>query len=430
MVNTIVTNGRGARNGLEEAYSLTEIVGHKVVLRGRRIGRLSDLVIVEHIKLPEVTHFVISRPFGHPSIVVPFEKVVSIEPKRVTIDIDSFDPYIRELAPEEILLKDHVLDKKVLDIDGREVEVVYDIRLVKRGGKLYVTDADLSHYGLLRRIGLGRLASFISSLAAKIQEQTVSWAYIQPLPTTISTFKGDVKLNILKEKLSDMHPVDLADILEELDREQRVAIFNSLDTEQASDTLEEIEPNVQRDLVFSLERNKVALLIDDMTPGQAADILSVLPWEDTKNILKLLSPSNATKIQSILKKQEENILNFTTQEFLKFSPDRTAGEVQDAFRTAARGKDVIMYLYIVDPHDKLLGVIDIKELLLANEADTLGSIMTETLITLNPESTLKEASMMFSRYGFRAIPVTDKDDRILGVIHYRDVMELKHRFLG
>jgi Mg/Co/Ni transporter MgtE len=337
---------------------------------------------------------------------------------------------VRELRPDEILLKDHVLDKKVVDIEGREVEIVYDIRLVKRAGKLYVTDVDLSRYGLLRRVGLKRLANFIYNLADKIKEQTVSWAFIQPLPPTMSLFKGDVKLNILKEKLSDMHPVDLADILEELDRDQRVAIFDGLDTEQASDTLEEIDPNVQRDLVFSLRKERVAELIDEMTPGQAADILSVLALEDATAILKMLSPENANKIESILKKQEENILNFTTQEFLKLSPGMTAGEVQDEFRSLARGKDVIMYLYVVDEQDKLLGVIDIKELLMAKDADRLGDIMTETIISLNPDNTLKEASAMFARYGFRAIPVTDENDRILGVIHYRDMMNLNHRFLG
>jgi len=426
-MNTVITNNK---NGGEQIYSLMDIIGYRVSLGGKRIGKLADLVVVEHIKLPQVTNIVVTRPFGNPSIVVPFEKVLSIEPKEVTIDIESFDAFVRELRPDEILLKDHVLDKKVVDIEGREVEIVYDIRLVKRAGKLFVTDVDLSRYGLLRRVGLKRLANFIYSLADKIKEQTVSWAYIQPLPPTISLFKGDVKLNILKEKLSDMHPVDLADILEELDREQRVAIFDGLDTEHASDTLEEIDPNVQRDLVFSLTKERVAELIDEMTPGQAADILSVLAWEDAATITKLLSPENASKIESILKKQDENILNFTTQEFLKLPPGLTAGQVEDEFHNLARGKDVIMYLYVVDGQDKLLGVIDIKELLMAKDSDRLGDIMTETIISLNPDNTLKEASAMFARYGFRAIPVTDENGRILGVIHYRDMMNLNHRFLG
>jgi CBS domain-containing protein len=427
MMNTTIENNK---NGVEQIYSLTDIIGYRVMLRDKRIGRLADLVVVVQAKLPEVKHIAVTRPFGNPTLLVPYEKVLSIEPKQVTIDVDSLDAYVRELGPDEVLLKDHVLDKKVVDIDGREVEIVYDIRLVKRGGRLYVTDVDVSRYGLLRRVGLKGFADFIYNLADKIKEQTVSWAYIQPLPTQISIFKGNVKLNILKEKLSDMHPVDLADILEELDREQRVAIFDGLDTEHASDTLEEIDPNVQRDLVSSLRKEKVAQLIDEMTPGQAADILSVLAWEDTKEILTMLDPANASKIESLLKKQEESILNFTTQEFLKFDPSRTVGEVQDEYRSAARGKDVIMYLYIVDAGDKLLGVIDIKELLMAQDADRLGDIMTRTIISLKPESTLKEASALFARYGFRAIPVTDENDRVLGVIHYRDVMKLKHRFLG
>jgi magnesium transporter len=421
---------RGNRTGPEEAYLLAEIIGYKVLLGSKRIGKLTDMVAVEQLRLPEVTSIVVSRPFGQPTIIVPLEKVTAIEPGRVTIDVEAFDPYVRALRQEEILLRDHVLDKKVLDIEGREVEVVYDIRLTRRGGKLYVTGVDLSRYGLMRRIGLGWLGNFIAGLASKMREQSVPWTYIQPLPMEISTFKGAVKLNVLKEKLADMHPVDLADILEDLDREQRVAIFNSLDTEQASDTLEEIDPNVQRDLVFSLEKKKVAALIDEMTPGQAADILSVLPAEDTKAILELLGGENAAKIQAILEKQEENILNYTTQEYLRFSPDTTAGEVQEAYRTLARGLDVIMYLYVVGENRKLLGVIDIKELLMAKGTDLLRDIMTESLITLKPENTLKDASVMFARYGFRAIPVANEHGRILGVLHYRDVMDLKHRFVS
>ena len=105
----------------------------------------------------------------------------------------------------------------------------------------------------------------------------IPWTCIQPLPTNIGRFKGNVKLNVLKEKLSEIHPVDLADILEEMDHDQRVMVFSTLDHEQATDTLEEIEPKVQREIISSLSTEKVVQLINDMTPGQAADILSVLP---------------------------------------------------------------------------------------------------------------------------------------------------------
>jgi len=420
-------NQTANKNHVEHSFFLSEILGARIVRAGKKVGKLSDFVVKENHTLPVVTHLYISRPFGE-SAVIPWARVTSIVDRQIVIDVDRLADYEGVPADDALLLKDYVLDKKVLDMEGREVEVVYDVRLVLRNHTLYVSDVDLSRYGLLRRIGLKGLADFIYGLADSIKEQTISWAYIEPLPTQISGFKGDVKLKVLKEKLSDMHPVDVADILEDLDPEQRVVLFDGLDADQASDALEEIDPDVQRELVPSLKKEKVAQLIDEMTPGQAADILSVLPASEANSILPLLSAENANKVKSILEKQEENILNYATREYLTFTPDRTVEQVQDEYRLAARGKDVIMYLYVVDERRKLLGIIDIKELLLAPDQVRLKDIMVDNIISLEPDSTLKEAAAMFARYDFRALPITDDNDVILGVVPYRDVMKLTHRF--
>jgi magnesium transporter len=410
-------------------YFLSEILGAKVILNGKKIGKLSDIIIKENGKVPLVTHFYVSRSFGNPSLLIPWENIISLTTKEININIDNLGKYEGVPSEDALLLKDYILDKKVLDIDDREVEIVYDVKLVIKNNKLYVTDVDLSKYGLLRRIGLKSVANFIYKLADKIKDETISWTYIQPLPTKISTFKGNVKLKILKEKLSEIHPVDLADILEELDQEQRITIFDKLDTDHASDVLEEIDPSVQRVLVPSLKKEKAALLIDEMTPGQAADVLATLPFSEAKIILKLLDEENAKKIQSILEKQEENILNFATSNFLKFPPDITVKQTLEEYQLTAKGKDVIMYIYIVDSQERLQGVIDIKELLMADDETTLKDIMSTSIISLKPESTLKEASAMFTRYSFRAIPVTDDNNKIDGVVLYRDAMNLTHHFL-
>ncbi len=414
----------------EPSYFLSEILGASVHLRNKKIGKLSDIIIRENGKFPYVTHFYVTRSFGNPSLLIPWEHIRSITDKDVIIDIDDLEKFEGVPAEEAVLLKDYILDKKVLDIEDREVEVVYDVKLVIKNNKLYVSEVDLSRYGLLRRMGLTGVANFIYNMADKIRDETISWAYIQPLPAKIGSFKGNVKLKILKEKLSEIHPVDLADILEELDPEQRVTIFDKLDTERASDVLEEIDPSVQRDIVSSLNKEKVALLIDKMTPGQGADVLSALPTVYVNTILELMDKEKAEKIQSILEKQEENILNFATQNFLKFQPGITVGQAREEYQRIARGKDVVMYLYIVDGQNKLLGIIDIKELLLAEDAAILKDIMATGIIRLKPESTLREASIMFARYSFRAIPVTDDNNIILGVVLYRDVMNLTHHFLG
>jgi len=417
------------RQAPSETFFLSEIMGLRVVCDEKKLGRLADLVIVDQGKLPEVTQVYVTRPFGYAAFLFPWDKVVSMTKNELVVRVDRLEEYEADPADESILLKDHVLDKKVLDIEGREVEVVYDVKLALKDGKLWVSDVDLSRYGLLRRIGLKWLANFIYGLADKIKHQTVSWTYIQPLPTQIGSFSGDVRLKVFKEKISEMRPADLADILEEMDPEPRIRVFEGLDTSQASDALEEIEPNVQRALVSSLKKDKVARLIDEMTPAQAVDILRVLSSADADAILKLLAPENAKKIESILELQEEKILNYATQKVLKFRPDQTVDQTQDEFRRKARGLDVVMYVYVVDEHDRLLGVINIKDLLQASEEAQLKDVMVDDIITLNPDSTLRDASAVFARYGFRAIPVTDEQDRMLGVVPYRDVMSLNHRFL-
>jgi CBS domain-containing protein/sporulation protein YlmC with PRC-barrel domain len=417
------------KNPVEEAFYLTELLGARVYANDRKLGKLKDVVAVDQGKLAEVTHFQIGRPFGDPSLLVPLPKVRSFGLREIVLENGDPDSYVRALQPEEVLLRDYLLDKKVLDMEDREVEVVYDMRLVRTNGKIYVSDVDISRYGLLRQLGLTGLANRLSKRDGEAGKNLIPWSYVQPLSPHLGALEGNLKLNVLKEELAEIHPVDLADILEELDSPQRATIMEGLDTEHASDTLEEIEPAVQRDIVRSLRKDRVAELIREMTPGQAADILSVLPSEDKKAILKLLEPSQVAKIEQILEKQDIDIISFATHRFFKFPPDITVEQAQVKCREMAKQTDVVMYLYIVDPRDKLLGVADIKDLFMAGDNELLGDLMAENVIVLNPGSTMKEAVDLFNRYHFEALPVVGVSNIILGVVPYRDAMNLKHRML-
>jgi CBS domain-containing protein len=418
-----------ARNGVEKRYFLTELIGARAYCQGKKIGKLTDVIVVDQGKLAEVTHFQISRPFGNPALLVPQQKAQTLGPRELIVDIEGLQSYVRGLLPGEVPLRDYLLDKKVLDIEGREVEVVYDIRLAFTGDKVYVSDVDISRYGLLRQLGLRGLANRLSKRTGDGEKNLIPWSYIQPLPPQLGALKGDLTLSILKERLADIHPVDLADILEELDSSQRASILEGLDTEQASDTLEEVEPAVQRDIVRSLRKDRVAELIREMTPGQAADILSVLPSEDKKAILKLLEPSQLTKIEEILEEQDLKIINFASTRIFKFPPDITVEEAQLKCREMAKRVDVVWYLYIVDTTDTLLGVADMKDLFMAGDSELLRDLMVENVITLNPGSTMKEALDLFTRYGFQALPVVSVNNVILGAVPCRDVMNVKHRVL-
>jgi len=413
----------------EEVFFLSEIIGARVKCNGRKLGKLADVIAVDQGKLAEITQLQIKPPYGEPAMIVPYSAVRSLSHREVVIELADPTSYVRESAPDEVLVSDYLFDKKVLDIEDREVEVVYDIRLLNRNGKLYVTDVDISRYGLLRRMGMTSLATVFYRQGGEEKKQLIPWSYVQALGSHLGSLQGELKLNILKEALSEIHPVDLADIVEELDSEQRVTLMEGLDPSQASDTLEEIDPAVQRDIVFALKKERVAQLIGEMTPGQAADILSVLPSDEKRTIIKLLEPKLVDKIGEIIEKQETNILNFATSKFLKCSGEMTADDTLRLFRKNARGMDVVMYFYIVDESEKLLGVLDIKELLIAEPASKLKDLMVENVISLKCDCPMKEAASAFLRYGFRALPVVDDNEILQGVVPYRDVMNLKHRML-
>lgn len=414
---------------LHQVYFLTQILNKKVFWNGKKIGRLADVAIIDSGKLAEVTHIVIGRPYGDPPLLVPMEKVLSMDKTRVVVDMPSLIFYQGAPQADTVVLKDHILDKKVLDMEDKEVEMVYDVKMTLINSKLFVTDVDLSKYGLLRRMGLKWLADIIYRPKKKPNQEIIAWKYVQPLPNRIGSFSGDVKLNILKERLHDIDPVDLADILEELEPSQRAVLFGELETGHASDTLEEIDPHVQRELVSSLKTERVAQLINEMTPAQAADVLAALPAGQVDGILPLLDKEAAKKIQSILEKQEAKIIDYATADFVQFGPDVSVAQVEEEFPKVTRGKDVITYVYITGIEGKLLGVADLKDILLADDKLPLKDIMDKNVISLSPASTLKQTRRMFRHYRFKALPILDEHGRILGVIPDRDIMNLKHKFL-
>ncbi|MEI8186143.1 MAG: CBS domain-containing protein [Chlorobiaceae bacterium] len=410
---------------LDREFYLTEIVGRRIYLKTRSIGKLKDFVIQENAgKVPEVTHILVHQPYGEPLLLLPWDKITLISNTEIVSEITSAEGY--ELNPLEnhIFLKDYILDKKILDMDGHEVEVVYDVKLLFQNERLFVTDVDFNRFRILRRMGFKKLANY---LARHKEGSSISWLYVQPLPDTIGSFEGNVKLNVLKENINDIHPVDLADILEELEGSQRMAVFNQIEPELASDTLEEVEPRVQRELIRSMEKERAAELINDMSPAQVADILSALPASEADEIIEFVDSENKQRVQQMIDKHDENIMLYSTQQVIKRPHDTIVRDVINNYRDVAGDMDVIMYVYVVNEENILQGVVDLRELIAAEPELTLGEIMTDSLITLNPDETLQDAFDMFERYSFRAIPITDESDYLLGVVSFHDIKGVKPR---
>ncbi len=410
---------------LEQEFYLSELIGRRVYLTSTRIGKLKDLVIQEHTgKVPEVTHLVVHRPYGEPPLLLPWERISLISNTEIVSDIADAEEYKLDPEASYIFLKDYILDKKILDMEDHEVEVVYDVKLIYQNDRLYASEVDFNRFRILRRMGMTKLADF---LARYTEDSSISWVYVQSLPETIDSFKGNVKLNILKENISDIHPVDLADILEELDRNQRMAVFNALDPELASDTLEEVEPRIQRELIGSMQKDKAAELLNEMSPAKAADILSALPSSDADELIELVDQESKAKVQQIIEQDDENIMLYVTQSIIRRPSGTRVKEIINHYHDIAANMDVIMYVYVVDDAGILQGVVDLRDLLNAEPEQQLFDIMTDNLITLGPDDTLHDAVEFFSRYSFRAIPVTEENEQLLGVVSFHHIKGIKPR---
>jgi hypothetical protein len=412
--------------GAEELYQLSDLRKRPVLVGARKIGWLADLMIMDQGVVAEVTHLCVHRPFGDPTVYLPWQKVQILTHQGVVLDVKTELEELQSVPTGVVPLQDYIVDKKVLDVQGREVEMVYDVVLAVIRIHLYVIAVDLSKRGMLRRMGLQWVARL---LGETLPERTVAWDLVEPLPENIGSFAGDLKLKIVREELVKMPAADAARILEGLSHDQRFAIFHNLETEKASDTLEEMDPTAQRGLIAALPKAHVARLIDRMTPGQAADILSVLPSAEAKPILELLSNGLAGKVSQLLHQQEEKVANFLTASYFKLPSGCTVSQARGEYQRIGPLKAPRSYIFVVDYQGKLQGIVTATELLRARDEALLRDIMNGTVLMLGPDQTLREASEMFERYGFRALPVTDPDGKMLGVVPYRDVMNLKHRYV-
>ena len=353
----------GQGSAAPEFFFISQLLRDRVLMqKGDRlevIGTLVDLEIRLGRLYPEVVNLVVGRSFGRPPLEIPVRYVRSIDAKRSVVSVPAGAAF-REFEGESsrILIKDMVLDKKIIDTDEYEVEIVYDIHLLRTDKGMFVVHVDVTKAGMLRRLHLGWLARLLWGRKAK-EAELLPWKYVQPLPSDIDRFHGNVKLNISREKIADIHPADLADIMEELSSDERVAIMDTLDTETAADTLEEAEPRVQRDLVASLRHDRIAELLQTMTPAQIADLLEILPRIDAEALRKTLPSETASKVSDMLHVHEVKLSTIATTRFLSLPATALVRNALSRFRSKKTRYDVFMYVYVTAEDGTLKGVVDI-----------------------------------------------------------------------
>jgi sporulation protein YlmC with PRC-barrel domain/CBS domain-containing protein len=407
---------------------LSKILG-KIIYdpEGRKLGRISDIVVQLIEPYPLVTHALVNTREKREASLIPWRTIELMDEKNLATVHASPFRYESEIAEGSFLLRDTLLDKQVVDTNGAKIRRVNDLQFLKVNGLLYLVHVDVGFRGLMRRVGLEKIMDIILQglFDYTILDQLISWKFVQPL-----SIPDLLRLNIAHSRLSQLHPADLADIIEDLDIHQRAAVFKSLNAEMAAETLEETDPKIQVSLIEGLDPADASDIIEEMSLSEAADLIGDLSGEMADGILKEMEQDIAEDVKELLIHPEEEAGGMMTTSFLRFSPETTAGEAMEIVRREAEDIDFIYYLYVADEGEHLLGSLSLRKLLVAPPEETLGNLMDKRIISVSLDEDKKEIAQNFAKYGVMALPVLDETNRINGVIIFKNLLEVVAPQLG
>ena len=405
-----------------EPYQLlffSELIGRRICAGkfDRKVGRLTDLVFRLAEPYPDAVGFYVEHSGGHPNEFIPWEKVIKIEDDAIFItpteDGAPYPPFVDQKG--WLLLNDHLMGRTILDMDGRRTEVVNDIQLLFSKGRMVIIHVDTSFNGFLRKWGFGRLKWN--------KDQLISWRYVQPLSIEDAAGSDVVSLSITRNQIKELPGEDLADALEELTGKEQQAIFSALDSEKAAEVLVEAEPRAQRQLIATVRREKARTILSEMSVAQLANLFSVLPHDQMMKMMDLLPPDQAERIRTIISDRESTAMALMTTDFITATRETKVSEILRQIRTSTRTRDSVSYIYIAAGADQpLAGVVDLRDLVLAADDTELADLMASPVVAAQQDDMREDLAELFAKYHFRMIPIVDAQDRLLGVIHYHDIM--------
>jgi magnesium transporter len=330
------------------------------------------------------------------------------------------DPYL--------LLERDLLDQQIIDVHGRKVVRVNDVDLVWEPAKenspdltLRIAEVEVGLRGAVRRLLKGLPASTVDRIAARFVPTLIPWDFVDLIDRDPAR---RVRLKIQQDRLSQMHPSDIADILEDLAPAERQVLFESLNEEVAAEALEEIKPKMQQSLIEALDSEQVAGIVEEMDPGAAADLLAELPDERSEAILEEMDPEERQEVEELLEFPENSAAGRMTTDYVALPKDAKVAQAIESLRDFEGDIEMVTDVYLIDEEEKLTTVIPLVQLLLASPNAQLSDLPDSHLVSCDANANGRKVAELFDKYNLRSLPVIDKDKKLVGVVHAEQVIAL------
>lgn len=415
-------------------FYLSQILGKNYVSDdGTVLGKIRDF-LVDLTPLPGKENepvrprvMAIKVKKGHEFRVLDFS---SFEIKKFKRKLKITCLEVHDISPDSfqsfLWLAGDILDKQIVDINGRKLVKVNDIRMVMIPAGTYALAVDVGLEGVLRRYGISwPIQVVLGPVRLGLPSKYILWDDI----VTVDFTKSNIRLAEATSKLNTLHPSDLADIIEDLDKTSRAHIFASLDEEQAADVLEELEPHAQIHLVESLPVEKVAGVLELMPADEVADLLDVLNEEKAEELLEEMEKESSEEVRELLEYPDKHVGSLMNTDYYAFPADQTVEATLEELRRLKPKPAHIHSVIVVDPHERFLSVIPLGNLVIADPVKCLRDIMKKNPVTVYDDDKVDSLAELVSKYNLLLVPVINKDRMMEGVVVIEDIVEdlLSHR---
>ncbi len=407
----------------DQLLFLTELLGLKVYdLKGRRIGVVKDAALVPLIDPFRIDRFLVGG--GWAWLSIRHDQVRSISLDGIYLRDENLIPY----HSDEYMLRmvRDLLDQQIIDAEGRKVvrvtDVTFEIRDQNGGQELWLLEVDIGIRSILRRLVQGVLPPrWVRRLQLPIAPHSIRWEacnILEPDP------QRRLRLNISNRLLEEMHPADLADIVEELSPDDREAIFENIDSEVAADALSEVDPNIQASILESLETEKAAEIIEEMAPDQAADVLAELEEETSEEILEEMDVEPKSEVQELLEFEEDTAGGMMNTEYVALHGDATVADAIAALKQNEELLEMLNVIFLIDAEERLTGALPVAKLFLADSSTRLGDLAAEAPVEVAVDEKQDRVTELFDKYNLLALPVVDENKKLAGVVTADDIISV------
>jgi len=400
---------------------ISELKGDPVLDRLQEpVGRVEDYVIAVGEVFPKVTGLLVYVYDKGEKLVLLMGEIDLIG-KQFVVSKSVKDRIVyTKPKPEELFLWRDLMDKQIVDTEGARVIRVNDLKLGKIEQDVRLIAADVGFRGLLRRMGLlGFFDLMLGVFGKRVPDTLIGWDHVEQLKTG----KAKGMITVPTKHVSEMHPADIANIISQVHSEERTAIFASLSDKTAAEALHELEPKIQALLLLTLDTKKALGVLEKMPVDEVADVLGDLSADKAEELLRLMKPKKSAHARKLLKHPEETAGGLMTTEFITIPYDFTVQRTIEKMRELAPDAETVYYIFVVRDGEKLSGVLSLRSLIIAAPETPISSIMVKDVITIDPDMDQRKVAEVISKYNLLAVPVVDRENRMLGIVTVDDVVD-------